>query len=118
MSAEDLAAVRDERQLVDSIWTTHYNEPSSLRVKVSWFFLVLTLNLLIILFLKQIWFSSASLQQPKPSPHCLALPYSPRSVTPVTCTITVPKLRRCRDLIRALSNACSLKQNEQILLEE
>ncbi|GJZ12692.1 integrase, catalytic region, zinc finger, CCHC-type containing protein [Tanacetum coccineum] len=118
MSAEDLAAVRDERQLVDSLWTTHYNEPSSLRVKVSWFFLVLTLNLLIILFLKQIWFSSASLQQLKLSPHCLALPYSPRSVTPVTCTITVPKLRRCRDLIRALSNACSLKQNEQILLAE
>ncbi|GJS32747.1 HSP70 nucleotide exchange factor FES1 [Tanacetum coccineum] len=33
MSAEDLAAVRDERQLVDSLWTTHYNEPSSLREK-------------------------------------------------------------------------------------
>nr|GEW24856.1 HSP70 nucleotide exchange factor FES1-like [Tanacetum cinerariifolium] len=78
MSAEDLAAVRDERQLVDSLWTTHCYEPSSLRENVSWFFLVLTLNLLILLFLKQIWFSSASLQQPKPSPHCLALPYSPR----------------------------------------
>lgn len=33
MSAEDLAAVRDERKLVDSLWTAHYNEPSSLREK-------------------------------------------------------------------------------------
>lgn len=33
MSAEDLAAIRDERQLVDSLWTVHYNEPSSLREK-------------------------------------------------------------------------------------
>ncbi|KAM0051669.1 putative armadillo-like helical, nucleotide exchange factor Fes1, TOG domain-containing protein [Helianthus debilis subsp. tardiflorus] len=33
MSSEDLAAIRDERQLVDSLWTAHYNEPSSLREK-------------------------------------------------------------------------------------
>ncbi|GJS76687.1 hypothetical protein Tco_0726568 [Tanacetum coccineum] len=78
LSSKSVRFLRDERQLVDSLWTTHYNEPSSLQEKVSWFFLVLTLNLLIILFLKQIWFSSACLQQPKPSPHCLALPYSPR----------------------------------------
>nr|XP_043609807.1 hsp70 nucleotide exchange factor fes1-like [Erigeron canadensis]XP_043609808.1 hsp70 nucleotide exchange factor fes1-like [Erigeron canadensis] len=30
MSADDLAAIRDERRLVDSLWTVHYNEPSSL----------------------------------------------------------------------------------------
>ncbi|WOL08409.1 hypothetical protein Cni_G17162 [Canna indica] len=33
MSAEDLGAAREERQLVDSIWNTCYNEPSSLREK-------------------------------------------------------------------------------------
>ncbi|XP_076958018.1 hsp70 nucleotide exchange factor FES1-like [Bidens hawaiensis] len=33
MSSEDLAAIRDERQLVDSLWTAHYSEPSSLREK-------------------------------------------------------------------------------------
>lgn len=33
MSLEDLAAVREERQLVDSLWTAYYNEPSSLREK-------------------------------------------------------------------------------------
>ncbi|KAK9057777.1 hypothetical protein SSX86_022615 [Deinandra increscens subsp. villosa] len=33
MSSEDLAAIRDERQLVDSLWTACYNEPSSLREK-------------------------------------------------------------------------------------
>ncbi|XP_071719851.1 hsp70 nucleotide exchange factor FES1-like [Rutidosis leptorrhynchoides] len=33
MSSEDLAAVRDERQLVDSLWAAHYNEPSPLRAK-------------------------------------------------------------------------------------
>ncbi|CAI9287556.1 unnamed protein product [Lactuca saligna] len=33
MSLEDLAAVREERQLVDSLWTAYYNEPSLLREK-------------------------------------------------------------------------------------
>ncbi|CAD5186162.1 unnamed protein product [Musa acuminata subsp. malaccensis] len=33
MSAEDLGAAREERQLVDSLWSTCYNEPSSLREK-------------------------------------------------------------------------------------
>lgn len=33
MSPEDLGAAREERQLVDSLWTTCYNEPSSLREK-------------------------------------------------------------------------------------
>lgn len=40
------------------------------------------------------------------------------SVIPITCTVTVPKLGCFRDLIQALSNACSLKQNERILLTE
>ncbi|CAA2985155.1 hsp70 nucleotide exchange factor FES1-like [Olea europaea var. sylvestris] len=31
MSAEDLGAAREERHLVDSLWSTCYNEPSSLR---------------------------------------------------------------------------------------
>ena len=30
MSPEDLGAAREERQLVDSLWTTCYKEPSSL----------------------------------------------------------------------------------------
>ncbi|KVI03386.1 hypothetical protein Ccrd_018312 [Cynara cardunculus var. scolymus] len=33
MSSEDLAAAKEERQLIDSLWTTRYNEPSSLREK-------------------------------------------------------------------------------------
>ena len=33
MSAEDLGAAREERQLVDSLWSTCFNEPSSLREK-------------------------------------------------------------------------------------
>lgn len=33
MSAEDLGAVQEERQLVDSLWSTFFNEPSSLREK-------------------------------------------------------------------------------------
>ncbi|XP_057512613.1 hsp70 nucleotide exchange factor FES1-like isoform X2 [Actinidia eriantha] len=31
MSSEDLAAAREERQLVDSLWNVYYKEPSSLR---------------------------------------------------------------------------------------
>ncbi|KAL9659790.1 hypothetical protein QQ045_024599 [Rhodiola kirilowii] len=31
MSSDDLIAAREERQLVDSLWSTCYNEPSSLR---------------------------------------------------------------------------------------
>ncbi|KAK6937919.1 Peptidase C19, ubiquitin carboxyl-terminal hydrolase [Dillenia turbinata] len=37
---------------------------------------------------------------------------------PATCTVTVPKQGRCRDLIQALSGACSLKQSEKLLLAE
>lgn len=33
MSAEDLGAAREERHLVNSLWNTCYNEPSSLRDK-------------------------------------------------------------------------------------
>ena len=33
MSPEDLGAAREERHLVDSLWNTCYNEPSSLREK-------------------------------------------------------------------------------------
>ncbi|KAK6126013.1 hypothetical protein DH2020_040240 [Rehmannia glutinosa] len=33
MSAEDLGAAREERHLVDSLWVTCFNEPSSLREK-------------------------------------------------------------------------------------
>lgn len=33
MSLDDLAAVREERHLVDSLWTAYYNEPSALREK-------------------------------------------------------------------------------------
>lgn len=37
---------------------------------------------------------------------------------PSACTVTVPKQGRCRDLIQALSNACSLKHNERLVLVE
>ncbi|KAJ8458085.1 hypothetical protein OPV22_031011 [Ensete ventricosum] len=37
---------------------------------------------------------------------------------PTTCTVNVPKHGRCRDLIQALSNACSLKNREKLLLAE
>ncbi|KAM7257841.1 hypothetical protein ACFE04_013582 [Oxalis oulophora] len=40
------------------------------------------------------------------------------SVQPSTCTVTVPKQGRCRDLIQALSNACSLKPDEELKLAE
>ncbi|XWS08193.1 hypothetical protein CRYUN_Cryun41cG0058800 [Craigia yunnanensis] len=40
------------------------------------------------------------------------------SVLPSTCTVTVLKQERYRDLIQALSNACSLKQTEEIKLVE
>lgn len=33
MSAEDLGAAREERHLVDTLWSTCFNEPSSLREK-------------------------------------------------------------------------------------
>ncbi|THU50526.1 hypothetical protein C4D60_Mb06t21150 [Musa balbisiana] len=40
------------------------------------------------------------------------------SALPTTCTVSVPKQGRCRDLIQALSNACSLKNGEKLLLAE
>lgn len=40
------------------------------------------------------------------------------SALPAACTVNVPKQGRCRDLIQALSNSCSLKHNEKLLLAE
>ncbi|KAJ9162941.1 hypothetical protein P3X46_022672 [Hevea brasiliensis] len=40
------------------------------------------------------------------------------STMPFACTVTVPKHGRCRDLIHALSNSCSLKNNEELKLVE
>jgi len=39
-----------------------------------------------------------------------------RSALPSAYTVTVPKQGRCRDLIQALSSACSLKHSEKRLL--
>lgn len=45
--------------------------------------------------------------------------FSCDSITlPSPCTVTVPKQGRCRDLIQALGNSCSLKHNERIVLVE
>lgn len=40
------------------------------------------------------------------------------SALPSTCTVTVPKQGRCRDLIQVLSNASSVKHGEKLLLVE
>ncbi|XP_010267703.1 PREDICTED: ubiquitin carboxyl-terminal hydrolase 5 isoform X2 [Nelumbo nucifera] len=40
------------------------------------------------------------------------------SALPIPCTVTVPKQGRCRDLIQAVSSACSLKNGEKLLLAE
>lgn len=40
------------------------------------------------------------------------------SALPAAYTLTVPKHGRCRDLIQALSNACSLQFSEKLLLAE
>ncbi|OVA10566.1 Ubiquitin carboxyl-terminal hydrolases family 2 [Macleaya cordata] len=40
------------------------------------------------------------------------------SALPAPCTVTVPKQGRCRDLIQAVSSACSLKIGEKLLLAE
>ncbi|XP_062165980.1 ubiquitin carboxyl-terminal hydrolase 5 isoform X2 [Alnus glutinosa] len=40
------------------------------------------------------------------------------SALPSAYTVTVPKQGRCRDLIQALSSACSLKHSEKLLLVE
>lgn len=40
------------------------------------------------------------------------------SALPAACTVTVPKQGRCRDLIQALGNSCSLKHTEKLLLAE
>ncbi|WCJ28722.1 Ubiquitin carboxyl-terminal hydrolase 5 [Euphorbia peplus] len=40
------------------------------------------------------------------------------SIPPFPCVVTVPKQGRYRDLIHALSNSCSLKNNEELKLAE
>ncbi|GKB20757.1 ubiquitin carboxyl-terminal hydrolase 5 [Tanacetum coccineum] len=40
------------------------------------------------------------------------------SAVPVTCTVTVLKQGRVRDLIQAVSSACALKQNEKVFIVE
>ncbi|KAI5560173.1 hypothetical protein BDE02_16G028800 [Populus trichocarpa] len=40
------------------------------------------------------------------------------SALPFACTVTVPKQGRCRDLMNALSCACSLKNSEELKLAE
>ncbi|KAJ8759951.1 hypothetical protein K2173_010807 [Erythroxylum novogranatense] len=40
------------------------------------------------------------------------------SALPFACNLNVPKQGRCRDLIQALSNSCSLKNNEELKLAE
>lgn len=40
------------------------------------------------------------------------------SSPPTSFTVNVPKQGRCRDLLQALSNACSLKNGEKLLIAE
>ncbi|KAF9609046.1 hypothetical protein IFM89_012486 [Coptis chinensis] len=40
------------------------------------------------------------------------------SVLPTPCTVSVPKHGRCRDLVQAISSACSLQNGEKLLIAE
>lgn len=61
---------------------------------------------------------SLPLQSTATRPLTVTIFSSDGSLLPNVCTVTVPKQGRCRDLIQALSAACSLKPHEKLLLAE
>ncbi|KAL2930555.1 Ubiquitin carboxyl-terminal hydrolase 5 [Bienertia sinuspersici] len=61
---------------------------------------------------------SLPLQSTATRPLTVTIFSSDGRLLPNVCTVTVPKQGRCRDLIQALSAACSLKPNEKLLLAE
>lgn len=61
---------------------------------------------------------SLPLQSTATRPLTVTIFSSDGSLLPNVCTVTIPKQGRCRDLIQALSAACSLKPHEKLLLAE
>ncbi|XP_048501031.1 ubiquitin carboxyl-terminal hydrolase 5 isoform X4 [Beta vulgaris subsp. vulgaris] len=61
---------------------------------------------------------SLPLQSTATRPLTVTIFSSDGSLLPNVCTVTIPKQGRCRDLIQALSAACSLQPNEKLLLAE
>ncbi|PWA50595.1 peptidase C19, ubiquitin-specific peptidase, DUSP domain-containing protein [Artemisia annua] len=113
---------RPDEQVADECWANHISRNDSIIVDVCQgqykSTLVCPVCDKISVTFDPFMYLSLPLQSATPRTMTVTVFCCDGSVTPVTCTVTVPKLGRCRDLIQALSNACSLKQNEQILLAE
>ncbi|MFS7964623.1 putative ubiquitinyl hydrolase 1 [Helianthus anomalus] len=113
---------RPDEQVADEYWANHISRNDSIIVDVCQgqykSTLVCPVCDKISVTFDPFMYLSLPLQSATPRTMTVTVFSCDGSVIPATCTVTVPKFGRSRDLIQALSNACSLKKYEKILLAE
>ncbi|KAK9066013.1 hypothetical protein SSX86_015415 [Deinandra increscens subsp. villosa] len=113
---------RPDEQVADEYWANHISRNDSIIVDVCQgqykSTLICPVCDKISVTFDPFMYLSLPLQSATPRTMTVAVFNCDGSVIPATCTVTVPKFGRFGDLVQALSNACSLKQNEKILLAE
>ncbi|KAK1412698.1 hypothetical protein QVD17_34157 [Tagetes erecta] len=113
---------RPDEQVADEYWANHISRNDSIIVDVCQgqykSTLICPVCDKISVTFDPFMYLSLPLQSATPRTVTVTVFSCDGSMIPATCTVTVPKLGCFRDLIQAISNACSLKQNERILLAE
>lgn len=113
---------RPDEEVADEYWQNHIARNDSIIVDVCQgqykSTLVCPVCAKISVTFDPFMYLSLPLQSTVARPLTVTIFSSDGSLLPNVCTVTVPKQGRCRDLIQALSAACSLKPNEKLLLAE
>ncbi|XP_076894449.1 ubiquitin carboxyl-terminal hydrolase 5-like isoform X1 [Bidens hawaiensis] len=113
---------RPDEQVADEFWANHIARNDSIIVDVCQgqykSTLICPVCDKISVTFDPFMYLSLPLQSARPRTMTVTVFSCDGSVIPVTCTVSVPKSGRFRELIQAIGNMCSLKQNEKILLTE
>ncbi|XP_020575010.1 ubiquitin carboxyl-terminal hydrolase 5 isoform X2 [Phalaenopsis equestris] len=113
---------RPDEVVADEYWANHIARNDSIIVDVCQgqykSTLVCPVCLKVSVTFDPFMYLSLPLQSPSSNSMTIVVFTSDGSAPPTPCTVNVPKQGRCKDLIQVLSNACSMKGGEKLILAE
>lgn len=113
---------RSDEEVADEYWASHIARNDSIIVDVCQgqykSTLVCPVCRKVSVTFDPFMYLSLPLQSPSANSMTIVVFTSDGSALPTPCTVNVPKQGRCKDLIQVLSNACSVKSGEKLLLAE
>ncbi|PKU81052.1 ubiquitin carboxyl-terminal hydrolase 5 [Dendrobium catenatum] len=113
---------RPDEEVADEYWANHIARNNSIIVDVCQgqykSTLVCPVCRKVSVTFDPFMYLSLPLQSPSANSMTILVFTSDGSALPTPCTVNVPKQGRCKDLIQVLSNACSVKGGEKLILAE